>query len=196
LQAAAAAGALPDGPASDYEVNSLYEQHDDYAGDSALTESVTINSRTLTVTNNAVYDIGGYGEGLSGIVTGCIVASCVGGPSATGGLFRSAIDGYQSGVEFELSTDQNYAIGDILSQTEMDALLGSAPITGKIYIDPGCSICTDHLFIGVESTTTYGPPQTPEPATPYSDGARTRLSWPVEAPLRQSLLSVPNRIPI
>lgn len=44
---------IPDAPGSDYEVNSLYEQYDDYAGDSALTESVTINSQTLTVTNNA-----------------------------------------------------------------------------------------------------------------------------------------------
>lgn len=47
----------------------------------------------------------------------------------------------------------------------MDALLGSAPITGQIYIDPGCGICTDHLFIGVESTTLTSGSSTPEPAT-------------------------------
>jgi hypothetical protein len=129
---------------------SYYVEYIDNASDSAVTESVTINSQTLTIASNS-------GEAL---VYACTPAYC----GVDEGLFLSyAQIGSGGYVETLLNTTQNYSTSDnLLSQTEVNALFGGGVTTGAIYIDTGSA--EDDLAISNVSTESA----TPEPTTSIS----------------------------
>jgi hypothetical protein len=119
------------------------EEYVDHEADSAITESVTINSQTLTIANSGSYAYvqGSYGH------------------------FNTSAQGDQMSPEaiyISLNTTQNYSIGDALSQTELDALFGGGVTTGSIEIN-GSQI--DDLAI---SDISAEPSATPEPTTSIS----------------------------
>jgi hypothetical protein len=130
----------------------IYDEYIDYAGDSAIAESITINSQTLTIANTS-------SNPYNGAIEGC-TAVCGGN-----GLFI-AFAQIGSGVylETQLSTTQNYSTSDnLLSQTEFDALVGGGITTGAIYINIGSA--QDDLAIG---NVNAQPSATPEPTTSIS----------------------------
>jgi hypothetical protein len=130
---------------------SNYDQYVDFAGDSAVAESVTINSQTLAIAINA----GGVGE-----VQGCTTAWCGGDD---GFLLTLAQTGSGAYIQTNLNTTQNYSTSDnLLSQTEVNALFGGGVTTGAIYIDTGSA--EDDLAISNVSTESA----TPEPTTSIS----------------------------
>ena len=137
------------GAGAHYLDPSYYDAYDDYAGDSAFTESVTINSQTLTIASYS-----GFGS-----LEGCTAACGANGVFAT-----SAQLGSSAVIQTVLNTTQNYSTGDdLLSQTEVDALVGVGVTTGVIHIYEGAS--EDTLAIGnvyAESSAT------PEPTTGVS----------------------------
>ena len=121
----------------------------DNAGDSAFTESVTINSQTLAIAINA----GGVGE-----VQGCTTAWCGGDD---GFLLTLAQTGSGAYIQTNLNTTQNYSTSDnLLSQTEVNALFGGGVTTGEIYIANGSVL--DSLGISNVSAESSA---TPEPTT-------------------------------
>jgi hypothetical protein len=129
----------------------IYDLYLDYAGDSAFTESVTINSQTLTIANSAL--------NVYALLEGC-TSAC----GAAGEFLATQAQG-QSGayIETVLDTTQNYSIGDdLLSQTEIDALVGGGVMTGQISISGGGSAETLEISnVSAESAT-------PEPTTSIS----------------------------
>jgi hypothetical protein len=126
-----------------------YDLYFDYAGDSAFTESVTINSQTLTIANSASNS--GYA-----FFEGCTAAQCGG----DGLLASKAQIGSGAYIETVVNTTQNYSVGDdLLNQTEVDALVGGGVTTGEITISDGGS--PDTLEISNVSEL----PATPEPTT-------------------------------
>jgi len=131
---------------------SNYDKYVDQAGDSAFTESVTINSQTLAMANSSI-------NAGSGNLEGCTAAAC----SSPDGLFATAARlGSNAYIETDLDTTQNYSTGDnLLSQTEVDALVGSGVTTGVIYIyDGGINLDTLAVSdVNAESSAT------PEPTT-------------------------------
>ena len=128
---------------------SNYDQYVDFAGDSAVAESVTINSQTLAIAINA----GGVGE-----VQGCTTAWCGGDD---GFLLTLAQTGSGAYIQTNLNTTQNYSTSDnLLSQTEVNALFGGGVTTGEIYISNGSVL--DSLGISNVSAESSA---TPEPTT-------------------------------
>ena len=128
---------------------SNYDQYVDFAGDSAVAESVTINSQTLAIAINA----GGVGE-----VQGCTTAWCGGDD---GFLLTLAQTGSGAYIQTNLNTTQNYSTSDnLLSQTEVNALFGGGVTTGEIYIANGSVL--DSLGISNVSAESSA---TPEPTT-------------------------------
>ena len=118
LQAAISAGT--DG-SSQYFSASNYNEYVDYAGDSAVTESVTINSQTLAIASNA-------GEGA---VYGCTATLDCGGP----GFLRTYAEIASSHAYIQTTLYTNYSTSDnLFSQTEVNALFGGGGTTGEIYI--------------------------------------------------------------
>jgi len=134
--------ARTDGSAQ-YFSASNYDEYEDYAGDSAVTESVTINSQTLAIASNAG----------TGIVEGCTAAEC-----GDGLLLTLAQAGSGAYIENILYT--NYSTSDnLFSQTEVDALFGGGVTTGDIYIYNGST--EDGLDLSNVSESSA----TPEPTT-------------------------------
>jgi hypothetical protein len=131
----------------EYSSPFLYDEYVDTAEDGAITESVTINSQTLAMTSNA-----------NGTVLGCMVAQC----GSTGPQFVTFAENASSGyIETNLFT--NYSVGDdLLSQTEIDALVRGEGTTGTIYISNGS--VQDSLAISNVSAGSA----TPEPTTSIS----------------------------
>ncbi len=128
---------------------SNYDEYIDYAGDSAFTESVTVNSQTLTFANSA-------GNPYVGALEGCTGTSC-GGDGVFATLAQLGSGAY---IQTEVNTTQNYSTGDdLLSQTEVDALVGGAVTTGDIYISDDSA--QDNL--AVSNVSAESP--TPEPTT-------------------------------
>jgi hypothetical protein len=146
LQADVNAGT--DGSVQDFLASS-YNEYVDYAGDSAVTESVTINSQTLTIANTGSYPYY-YGD-----VYGC--TACGGAD----GLFSAfAQTGSGAYIETNVYTTQNYSTSDnLFSQTEVNALVASGVTTGSINIYNGS--VEDELAISNVSTGSA----TPEPTT-------------------------------
>ena len=127
---------------------SNYDQYVDFAGDSAVAESVTINSQTLAIAINA----GGVGE-----VQGCTTAWCGGDD---GFLLTLAQTGSGAYIQTNLNTTQNYSTSDnLLSQTEVNALFGGGVTTGEIIVSSGYPL--DALDISNASEGSA----TPEPTT-------------------------------
>jgi hypothetical protein len=125
------------------------DEYEDFAGDSAFTESVTISSQTLTIAS----------DGGRGALEGCS-AACGG---AYGALATLAQLGSGSAIETVVYTTQNYSTGDdLLSQTEVDALVGGGVTTGGIEISEGG--LGDDLTIGNISAESSAP----EPTTSIS----------------------------
>jgi hypothetical protein len=140
----AAMNASTDG-SGEYVYPSYYDEYVDYAADSAVTESVTINSQTLAITSNAG----------NGIVYGCTAAFCEGGEAT----FTTYAQIAGSGAYIETNLITNYSTGDnLLSQTDIDALVNEV-MTGTIDIDNGSA--QDTLAIG----NVYAGSATPEPTT-------------------------------
>jgi hypothetical protein len=143
LQAADTAGTNGSG---EYSYPSYYDQYVDNAEDGAIAESVTINSQTLAMASNAG----------SGSVYGCTAAYCGG----AGGQFITYAVNASSNAYIETNLYANYSTGDdLLSQTEIDALVGGEVATGTIYIDNGSA--QDLLAISNVSAESA----TPEPTT-------------------------------
>jgi hypothetical protein len=143
LQAAISAGT--DG-SSQYFSASNYNEYVDYAGDSAVTESVTINSQTLAIASNA-------GEGA---VYGCTATLDCGGP----GFLRTYAEIASSHAYIQTTLYTNYSTSDnLFSQTEVDALVGGEGTTGTIYVYNGST--QDALAISNVSADSA----TPEPTT-------------------------------
>jgi hypothetical protein len=146
LQAAVNAGT--DGSA-EYSSPPDYDLYFDYAGDSAFTESVTINSQTLTIANSSSNS--GYA-----FLEGCTAAQC----SGDGLLATEAQVGSGAHIETVVNATQTYSVGDdLLDQTEVDALVAGGVTTGDIYISDGAS--PDAMEISNVSEL----PATPEPTT-------------------------------
>jgi hypothetical protein len=129
----------------EYSSPFLYDEYVDNAEDGAITESVTINSQTVAMTSNAG----------SATVLGCMVAQC----GSTGPQFVTYAENASSGyIETNLYT--NYSVGDdLLSQSEIDALVGREGTTGTIYVYNGST--QDALAISNVSADSA----TPEPTT-------------------------------
>jgi hypothetical protein len=133
---------------------SNYDKYVDQAGDSAFTESVTINSQTLTFVNSS-------SNGGSGDLEGCTpTGACGGGPA---GLFATAVRLPSNAfIEADLNTTQNYSTGDnLLSQTEVDALVGGWIYSGTIQMSNGVNteeIELRNVYMAERSAT-------PEPTT-------------------------------
>jgi hypothetical protein len=123
----------------------FYDDYYDYAGDSAFTESVTINSQTVTIANsdsNPNY----------GALQDCMPAC---GASDLSTLVQVGSGAY---LEFDLTTTQDYSTGDnLFSQTEVNALVGGGVTTASIEL--GDDVFSDSLFIGNVNV------ETPEPTT-------------------------------
>jgi len=132
---------------------SNYNEYEDFAGDSAITESVTINSHTLAIASNA---------GGLGIVDGCTATGC-GDNGPNGILSTLAQMGSAAYIETDVKTTQNYSTSDnLLSQTEVNALFGGGVTTGEIYISNGS--VQESLAISNVSAGSA----TPEPTTSIS----------------------------
>lgn len=129
-------------------VPSNYEAYVDYAGDSAVTDSVTINSHMVTISNSP--SNAGYG-----IVQGCTEAVCGGG----GGLISSeAVNASGAYVEPFVYIAQTYSTSDdLLSQAVVDALVGGGVTGGIVFVGNGVN--GETLNIG----SVYVESSTPEP---------------------------------
>ncbi len=124
-----------------------YDKNHDLPGDSAFTERVNINSQTHTTTSNS---------GL-GYLEACTAANCGG---ADGQFVTVAQLGGGASIETNIDTTQNYSTGDdLLSQTDVDALVGGGVTTGVIYISDGAPVET----LGVSNVSAES--ATPEPTT-------------------------------
>jgi hypothetical protein len=142
LQAAINAGT--DG-SSQYFSASNYNEYVDNAADSAVTESVTIDSQTFAITSNA-----GVGS-----VYGCAATLDCGGA----GFLRTYAEIASSDAYIQTTLYTNYSTSDnLFSQTEVNALAGEAR-TGSIYVYSGSAI--DTLAISNVSAGSA----TPEPTT-------------------------------
>jgi hypothetical protein len=139
LQADVNAGT--DGSA-EYIEPSYYNEYVDYAGDSVVTESVTINSRTVTIANSS-------SNPDDGSVLGCAATLCGGDGIFT--VYAQISSG--ASIETQLSTTQNYLTSDnLLSQTEVNALVRGGVTTGDISITNSSG--SDTLAIGAPEPTT------------------------------------------
>jgi hypothetical protein len=116
----------------------------DYAGDSAVTESVTINSQTLTIANS---------DNNYTFLEGCTPAACGHGD----GLLATSVQvGSGAFIEIDLVPTQDYSTDDnLFSQAEVSALVGGGVTTATIEL--GDDVIADTL-----STSLV---ETPEPTT-------------------------------
>jgi hypothetical protein len=147
LQAAVNAGTDGSG---DYVNPSNYNEYLDNAGDSAFTESVTINSQTFAVVSNQA----------DAFVYGCEAAYCGGASSIF--VIQAALSDSEY-IETHLNTTQNYSTSDnLLSQSEVNALVGGGVTTGSLFINNGST--GDSLALSNVSTGSA----TPEPTTSIS----------------------------
>jgi hypothetical protein len=136
---------------NEYTVPFSFEQYTDDAGDSAFAESVTINSQTFAMTS---------GSGL-GILVGCMEGTCYG--LGGGGVFVADTEpGNLAFIETRLDITQTYLTGDdLLSQTEVDALLGGWIYSGTIQMANGVN--TEEIEL--RNIYVAEPSATPEPTT-------------------------------
>jgi hypothetical protein len=141
----------------EYLAPSRYNSYRDYAGDSAITESVTINSQTVTIANTSA------SSANDGVILACVTAYECGDGADDGALETLVSISSGAYIETILNTTQNYSTGDnLLSQTEVNALFGGGVTTGDIYISNGS--VQDVLNIGNASESSA----TPEPTTSIS----------------------------
>jgi hypothetical protein len=137
-----------------FSLTSPFAEYHDYAGDSALTESVTINSQTFTIANSSSNPPANLG-----LVQGCMAEGSCGG--VDGSITTMAQLGSNTYIETNVDTTQNYSLGDnLLSQTEVNALFGGGATTGSISISDGAA--GDGLYI---SNVNAESSATPEPTT-------------------------------
>jgi hypothetical protein len=134
----------------EYVYPSNYNEYVDEAGDSAVTETVTIDSQTFTIANTS----SGYPN--EGYVLGCTPV-CSGGD----GLFIvHAQIGSGASIQTSVYTTQDYSLSDnLFSQTGVNALFGGGVTTGDIQISDGFT--EDVLALTDVSTGSA----TPEPTT-------------------------------
>jgi hypothetical protein len=116
----------------------------DYAGDSAVTESVTINSQTVTIANS---------DNNYTFLEGCTPAACGHGD----GLLSTSVQvGSGAFIEIDLVPTQDYSTDDnLFSQAEVSALVGGGVTTATIELG-------DDVIGDVFSTSLV---ETPEPTT-------------------------------
>jgi hypothetical protein len=147
----AAASAHTDGNSEILEPSKINEYVDD-AGDSAITESVTINSRTVTIANSS--------SANDGAVLACTEAYDCADNGPDGILSTIAQISGGAYIETYVEPTQNYSTSDnLLSQTEVNALFGGGVTTGEIIISSGYPL--DALDISNASEGSA----TPEPTT-------------------------------
>ncbi len=117
----------------------------DNAGDSAFTESVTINSQTVTIANSDPNN--------NTFLEGCTPAACGHGD----GLLSTSVQvGSGAFIEIDVTPTQDYSTDDnLFSQFEVSALVGGGVTTATIELG-------DDVFADVLSTSLV---ETPEPTT-------------------------------